>query len=76
MATYRLRDVKRRLTRLGATFESQRGRPHANVKLGGRKARWPNPHDDPIDDNSSRASWSNWASHVMTTSEPLRQVAR
>lgn len=50
MATYRLRDVKRRLTRLGATFENPKGRPHANVRLGSRKARWPNPHDDPIDD--------------------------
>ncbi len=50
MPTYHLRDVKRCLTRLGATFENHKGRPHANVKLGGRKARWPNPHDDPIDD--------------------------
>jgi hypothetical protein len=48
--TYRLRKVRRRLEELGAVFEPQRKGKHARVKYGGRVARWPNPHDDPIGD--------------------------
>ncbi len=50
LATYKLRDVRRRLEEMGAVFQTQKGRPHATVRCGGRVARWPNPHDDPIDD--------------------------
>jgi hypothetical protein len=50
LATYKLRDVRRRLEEMGAVFQTQKGRPHATVRYGGRVARWPNPHDDPIDD--------------------------
>lgn len=35
---------------MGASFQSQQGRKHATVTYGSGKARWPNPHDDPIDD--------------------------
>ena len=47
---YSLRRVRSTLLDMGAEFSSQKGRPHAVVRYGGRTARWPNPHDDPIDD--------------------------
>jgi len=50
LATYKLRDVRRRLEEMRARFQTQKGCPHATVRYGGRVARWPNPHDDPIDD--------------------------
>lgn len=48
--TYRLRKVRRRLEEMGAIFTDQAGRKHGTVKYRGRVARWPNQHDDPIDD--------------------------
>ena len=50
MPTYPLRKVQRSLKQMGATFQQQKGRKHATVQYGGCKARWPNPHDDPIDE--------------------------
>lgn len=50
MPTYRLNKVRHRLEELGAVFEPQHGRPHATIRCNGRTARWPNPHDDPIND--------------------------
>lgn len=50
MPTYRLRKVRRRLEEMGAVFTDQAGRKHGTVRYRGRVARWPNPHDDPIDD--------------------------
>lgn len=50
MPTYRLRKVRRRLEEMGAVFEPRGRRGHATVRFNGRVARWPNEHDDPIDD--------------------------
>lgn len=50
MPTCRLRKVLRRLEAMGASLERQGGRKHATIRYRGRVARWPNPHDDPIDD--------------------------
>jgi HicA-like toxin of HicAB toxin-antitoxin system len=48
--TYRLRKVLRRLEEMGAVLDPQAGRKHATIRYRGRTARWPNPHNDPIND--------------------------
>jgi len=48
--TYRIRKVLRRLEEMGAVLDPQSGRKHATIRYRGRTARWPNPHDDPIND--------------------------
>lgn len=50
MGQYRLHRVLRRLEAMGAELQSRGGRKHTTIKFGGHIARWPNPHDDPIDD--------------------------
>ena len=50
MAQYPEPRVRRCLHDVGAIISQQKGRNHATVKLGGRVARWPNPHDFPLDE--------------------------
>ena len=50
MPTYPQRRVRACLRALGARFAKQKGRPHETVRYGGKDARLPNPHDDPLDD--------------------------
>lgn len=49
-ATYPLSKVRHRFLAMGASFTMAVGRSHAIIEYRGRTARWPNPHDDPIDD--------------------------
>jgi hypothetical protein len=48
--TYGLNKVRHCFLALGARFIMSAGSSHAIIEYGEHTARWPNPHDDPIDD--------------------------